>query len=173
MTQELFEKIIDDCTQFSLPAIEPFLNGEPFCDPLLLKRLELIRKRLPNTELRLYTNGYALTPARQDALAEIGVDHLFISLNTLDPVKYEQVTGLSLQKTLANLEYFSSHQRRQSIASKLTVRMTRLDDTSLEEQQHFIDFCTERDVIPFIAALYNYKGDIYSSLPVLRDPLKL
>ncbi|MBN2528103.1 MAG: radical SAM protein [Deltaproteobacteria bacterium] len=170
MAQDLFEKIIDDCTKFQLPAIEPFLNGEPLCDPNLLERLEHIRKRLPNTELRLYTNGYALTPAKQDALADIGVDHLFISLNTLDAGRYEKITGLSLEKTLDNLDYLSNHPQRQRIARKLTIRMTRLDDTPLEEQEKFNQFCVEKNAIPFIAALYNYKGDINSALPVPNFP---
>src|SRR6185295_13944982 len=62
MDQALFEKIIQDCTEFPLPAIEPFLNGEPFVDPKIMDRLEMIRSRLPNTKLRVYSNGYALSP---------------------------------------------------------------------------------------------------------------
>ncbi len=136
----------------------------------MLERLEHIRRRLPKTELRLYTNGYAFTPARQDALADIGVDHLFISLNTLDAVRYKKITGLPLEKTLANLDYLSNHTKRNRITEKLTIRMTRLNDTTLEEQHHFAQFCIEKNAIPFIAALYNYKGDIDSALPVPNFP---
>ena len=85
MTDELFESIIEQCREFPLGAIEPFIQGDPFSDPKILPRLEMIHQRLPKTKLRLYTNGYNLTPERADAIAECNIDHLFISLNTTDP----------------------------------------------------------------------------------------
>src|ERR1039457_2730118 len=89
MSDETFRKIVDDCTTFELKAIEPFLNGEPFMDPQIIPRLQYIRERLPSTKLRLYTNGFGLTDKRVDALLGLGIDHLFISLNTLDAEKNE------------------------------------------------------------------------------------
>jgi len=35
-------------------------------------------------------------PKRVDELQGVGIDHLFISLNTLDPAKYEAVMGCGL-----------------------------------------------------------------------------
>src|SRR5512144_741309 len=62
MTNELFDKIIEECREFPLETIEPFLNGEPFVDPQIMNRLEKIRSRLPATKLKVYSNGYALSP---------------------------------------------------------------------------------------------------------------
>lgn len=166
MDQALFEKIIDDCTEFPLPAIEPFLNGEPFVDPNIMKRLELIRSRLPKTKLRIYSNGYALSPKRVDELCGMGVDHLYISLNTLDPEKYHSIMGLKLERTLENVKYLTDPSRKRKVARNITLRMTRMDDTSLEEQERFQRFCKDRGVRCFIVGLFNYKGDVHSSLPV-------
>ena len=166
MRQELFEKIIEECREFPLPAIEPFLQGDPFSDPKIIERLELIRRRLPATKLRLYTNGYGMAPKKIDAMLGLGIDHLYVSLNTLDPEKYRQVMGIPLQRTLENMAYLTEPSRRARIADKITFRMTRLGDTTLKEQDDFIAYCKERGVQCFIVGLFNYKGDINSGLPV-------
>jgi len=166
MVQPLFEKIIEDCTEFPLPAIEPFLNGEPFVDPKIMDRLELIRSKLPKTKLRVYSNGYALSPKRVDELCGMGIDHLYISLNTLNPEKYKAIMGFKLERTLENVRYLTDPVRAHKVAGKITLRMTRMEDTTLEEQEEFKRFCDRQGVRCFIVGLFNYKGDINSPLPV-------
>ncbi len=166
MDQALFEKIIQDCTEFPLPAIEPFLNGEPFVDPKIMDRLEMIRSRLPKTALRVYSNGYALSPKRIDQLCGMGIDHLYISLNTLNPEKYKNIMGFNLERTLDNVKYLTDSARRDKVARKITLRMTRMEDTTVEEQREFKKFCADQKVRCFIVGLFNYKGDISSPLPV-------
>jgi hypothetical protein len=166
MTDELFAKIIEECREFPLEQIEPFLNGEPFVDPSIMDRLEMIRSRLPATRLRVYSNGYALAPKRIDELCGMGLDTLIISLNTLDPVKYETIMGLKLERTLANVKYLTDPVRRHKVAKNVHLRMTRMEDTTLEEQDNFIAFCKSRGIKPMIVGLFNYKGDINSPLPV-------
>jgi molybdenum cofactor biosynthesis enzyme MoaA len=166
MDQDLFEKIIEDCREFPLEAIEPFLQGDPFSDPKILERLEHIRRRLPDTKLRLYTNGYGMTPKKIDAMLDLGIDHLYVSVNTLDPAKYREVMGIPLERTLDNLAYLTDPSRKRRVARNITFRMTRLGDTTLEEQDRFMAYCKERGVRCFIVGLFNYKGDIQSRLPV-------
>ncbi len=168
MDQDLFEKIIEDCREFPLRAIEPFLQGDPFSDPKILPRLEHIRRRLPKTKLRLYTNGYGMTPKKVDQMLDLGVDHLFVSVNTLNPEKYRTVMGIPLKRTLDNMEYMTDRTRKHRLARQITFRMTRLGDTTLEEQDDFLRYCKNKGVKSFIVGLFNYKGDIKSSLPVPR-----
>jgi molybdenum cofactor biosynthesis enzyme MoaA len=170
MSDDLFEKLIEDCTAFPLPAIEPFLNGEPFVDPKIIDRMRHIRQTLPATKLRIYTNGYALRPKKIDALAGLGIDHLFVSLNTLNPELYQKTMGFSLERTKENLAYLTDPVRRDKIARKITFRMTRLTDTPLAEQEQFISFCRKSGVRPFLVGLFNYKGEVNSSFPVPGYP---
>lgn len=170
MSDDLFEKIVEDCRAFPLKAIEPFLNGEPFVDPKIMPRLEWIRRRLPGTKLRLYTNGYGLTAKKIDALIGMDVDHLYVSINTLDPEKYRQILGLNLDRTLENMAYLTDPGRRSRVARRITFRMTRLPQTTLSEQQAFIDYCRKCGVRHFIVGLFNYLGDIPSHLPVPGYP---
>ena len=166
MSTELFEKIIEDCKQFPLYEIEPFLQGDPFSDPQILDRLEYIRGHLPDTRLRLYTNAYGLNERKADRLASIGLDDLTISINTLDSARYEAMMGIPLARTLANVEYLLSDRIRGQLGAQITLRMTCFDDTSLQEQDEFLRFCESRGVESSISGLYNYKGHIYSDLPV-------
>jgi MoaA/NifB/PqqE/SkfB family radical SAM enzyme len=168
MAQDLFEKIIEDCREFPLEAIEPFIQGDPFSDPQILPRLEHIRRRLPKTKLRLYTNGYGMAPKKIDQMLDLGIDHLFVSVNTLNPEKYRSVMGIPLKRTLDNMQYLTDPSRKHRIAKKITFRMVRLGDTTLEEQDDFQRYCKERGVKSFIVGLFNYKGDVNSSLPVPR-----
>ncbi|MCP4680600.1 MAG: radical SAM protein [Deltaproteobacteria bacterium] len=170
MSDELFEKVVEDCREFPLKAIEPFLNGEPFVDKKILPRLELIRRRLPDTKLRLYTNGYGLSPRKIDQLVGLGIDHLYVSLNTLDPDTYKEIMGLNLERTLQNMDYLTDPVRRDKVARNFTFRMTRSDDTPLSEQAAFQSYCKKRGVRPFIVGLFNYKGEISSKLPVPNFP---
>jgi hypothetical protein len=170
MSDDLFCKIIDDCASFQVEAIEPFLNGEPFMDPQITRRLKYIRERLPATKLRLYTNGFALVPARIDELQGIGIDHLFISLNTLDPTKYQSLMGLRLERTLHNIDYAVEAIRRNQLAREITVRMTRSHDTTREDEARFAAYCKQRNVNCMIVGLFNYLGDVNSTLPVPSFP---
>lgn len=170
MSDDLFEKLVEDCREFPLGQIEPFLNGEPFVDPKIITRLELIRRRLPKTALRLYTNGNGLVPAKIDGLVGLGIDHLYVSLNTLDPTAYGDVLGLDLARTLENLAYLTDPVRRDRVARRITFRMTRLESTPLADQEAFLAYCRERGVRPFIVGLFNYKGEIPSTLPVPGYP---
>jgi MoaA/NifB/PqqE/SkfB family radical SAM enzyme len=170
MEDSLFDKIVDDCARFPLKEIEPFLNGEPFVDPKIIERMEIIRRRLPRTRLRLYTNGYAMKPKKIDALVGLGIDHLYVSLNTLDPKIYRSVMGLDIERTLENLAYLTDPARRDRVAGRITFRMTRTPTTSLKEQNDFVDYCKKAGVRPFIVGLFNYKGEIPSNLPVPKYP---
>jgi pyruvate-formate lyase-activating enzyme len=170
MSEDLFRKLVDDCAAFPLEAIEPFLNGEPFMDPQIVPRLRYLRERLPATKLRLYTNGYALVPKRVDELQGIGMDHLFISLNSLDAAKYQAVMGLGLERTLRNIDYLVDGSRREGLAREITVRMTRTDETTAQDEARFMAYCKERQVNCFIVGLFSYLGDVPSRLPVPSFP---
>lgn len=170
MSDALFEKIIEECREFPLKAIEPFLNGEPFMDPKILDRMEYIRQRLPKTKLRLYTNGNLMTPAKIDRMVDLGIDHLFVSLNYLNANAYRRHMGLNLEKTLSNLAYLTDPKRRHRVARNISFRMVRTNEHTLFMQDQFLEYCDERDVKSFIVGQFNYKGDIESTLPIPGYP---
>lgn len=71
--------------------------GDPLANPgPTLETLALVRKAHPGLLLCLSTNGLVL-PDHADALAELGVGHVTVTLNAVDPAVgarlYAQVTG--------------------------------------------------------------------------------
>jgi len=170
MSDELFESIIADCQTFQPDTIEPFLNGEPFMDPKIIERMEFIRAKLPNTKLKLYTNANLLTPQKTDRLKGLGIDQIFVSLNSVNAETYKKVMGLNLQKTMDNLKYLTSPDVRSKVCNNITFRMTRTPYTTLFEQDQFLEYCKQLKVKPFIVGLFNYKGDIQSPLPIPGYP---
>ena len=64
----------------SLTRIE---EGEPFLHPQFEKIIELIRANLPETSLKLTTNGTELTKSKIDLLAKVKPVELNVSLNTV------------------------------------------------------------------------------------------
>ncbi|MBO4350637.1 MAG: radical SAM protein [Proteobacteria bacterium] len=170
MSDDLFKKIIEDCKEFPLPAIEPFLQGEPFVDAKILDRLAYINEHLPNTALRLYSNGAALTKEKSDALRELNVDKIYISLNSINKEKYEDVVGLPFERTIENVRALCAPSPKGPAARVITLRITLVDNTTREEVEQFKDFCKELGVRHMISGLFNYKGDIPSNLPVPDFP---
>ena len=170
MSDELFKKIIEDCTRFDLPAIEPFLQGEPFVDPNIFERLSLINEKLPKTALRLYSNGAALTPRKADELRRLNVNKLYISLNTINKERYEKIVGLPFEKTMENLRYLATANAHGKVAREIVVRITLVDDIDKKEISDFRKLCKALGVTPMTVGLFNYKGDIHSDLPVPPYP---
>ncbi|HNW83423.1 MAG TPA: radical SAM/SPASM domain-containing protein [bacterium] len=170
MSDELFNKIIDDCSIFKPESIEPFLNGEPLMDVRIFDRMQYIRKRLPDTKIKLYTNANLLTPEKIERLGDVGLESLFVSLNTINNLRYKKIMGLELEDTLVNLNYLVEAQNKKKIADRIIFRMTRTEDTELFEQDKFIKYCKEKGVDHYIVGLFNYKGQIHSPLPIPNYP---
>jgi hypothetical protein len=56
------------------------------------------------------------------------------------------------------------------VARRIVVRLTATDETVAEEKKRFKTLCRELGVRPMISGLFNYKGDIHSTLPVPGFP---
>ena len=108
MDDELIDKIIDDLKE--IPAhvkysISPFKVSDPFLDKRIFKIISKINDELPNANIRLFTNGSALTDKNLEATRNIkNLANLWISLNEVDEDRYYALMGLNLNKVLDNLD---------------------------------------------------------------------
>ncbi len=171
MSDELFEKIIDDCRQFPLRRIEPYLHGEPFMDRKILDRIAYINDTLPRTEVHIFTNGSLLTAKTVERLRELRVASLLISLNTPTPEKYNAIMGLDWKKTFANLERVAEANRStKKVAERFVMRMTAPQETTDAEVARFRKLARAMGARAVIVSLHNYKGSIDSERPVPRFP---
>lgn len=84
-----------------------FTGGEPLVRKGVLPFLKELRERFPSLRVALTTNGSLLMPYAQD-LAALDLDSLNVSLDTLDPERFRQLTRLGcLQDVLGGLDAVS------------------------------------------------------------------
>ncbi len=95
MGDDLFVKVVKEASQLpNLQTIIPMLTGEPFCDKLIVRRINYIRERIPHVNIQLYTNGSLLTLEILRQLKEVPAFSLSISLNGLNPETRQRLMGL-------------------------------------------------------------------------------
>ncbi len=70
-------------------------GGEPFVRKDFIKFLGYIHNEKPDLDLRVTTNGTLIT-GKTRQLFDVGLSKINISLDTLNRVKYEQITGRDL-----------------------------------------------------------------------------
>lgn len=105
MPTELIHRLIDEMTGFEKTfSFSPFKVNEPLLD----KRIYDICERFSQCEhgrIRLFTNGSPLTHKTIERIAGLEkIDHLWISLNSVDPEHYKALMGLDYEKTARNLD---------------------------------------------------------------------
>lgn len=106
MPDELLDRLMTEMATFQEPFFfSPFKVNEPFLDKRLLPLCQRFNREIPHGTLRLFTNGSALTDKHIEGVAKLkNVAHLWISLNEVDPVKYEKTMGLDFEQTTRRLD---------------------------------------------------------------------
>lgn len=100
----LYRSIVDQCLEMGVRRISPYLMNEPLLDPELSERIKYIADRKKSEQFtKINTNGSLLTERMAKGLLDSGLDRINFSVQGLDPVNYQEVMGLPLQKTLDNI----------------------------------------------------------------------
>lgn len=145
MPDAVIEKIIDDLAAIPKHVkfqIAPYKVSDPFLEPRLFDIIAQVRDRLPNAGISLITNGTALTEKKIEQLSNFSnISNLTISLNDVDPVRYEQIMALPLDRTLARMDIL--HARTQISPLSFPIRVTRVDGEAAENDS-FMHFVSER-----------------------------
>lgn len=158
MTMELFKKIIDECVEIKPNKIVPFLNGEPFLDPLFFDRLHYIREKLPDVFIEIHTNGHLLTKQVVESLNNHRVNFVNVSVNAVSEEVYQLVTGSkNLKSVETNTKYFCSHFKGKKRVSLVPV------PENVTEVEEFKKRWEGFDCEVQINQLYNWAGNIYLS----------
>ncbi|HOE95178.1 MAG TPA: radical SAM protein [Candidatus Sumerlaeota bacterium] len=105
MDWDLYRSIIDQISEMGVRRISPYLMNEPMLDPEFPKRVEYItRKKKPWQFSKINSHGGLLTERMAKGILDAGLDRVNFSVQGLDPVIYEDVMKLPLQKTLDNID---------------------------------------------------------------------
>jgi sulfatase maturation enzyme AslB (radical SAM superfamily) len=84
--------LIEQMRQWKQPFfVSPFKVNEPFLDKRLLSFCGWINSDLPLARLRIFTNGSRFTADNvQELLALKNIEHIWVSLNEVDPIRYKE-----------------------------------------------------------------------------------
>lgn len=113
MSDEIFNLIVERIEDENI-NVEQFilhLNGEPFTDSKLIKRIRLLKEKYENVPIRFATNFSLPDENTIDDLLESGLDSITISMNAITEESYRAIMGLNYRKTLKNLEYLLEKKR--------------------------------------------------------------
>ncbi|HHJ4499118.1 SPASM domain-containing protein [Raoultella ornithinolytica] len=83
MPYETFKKAIDDLSKINYSGrISPHFFGEPLLDERLPELMAYARKKLPNAEIIIHTNGIRLSKEKYDACMSAGVTGFLVTKHT-------------------------------------------------------------------------------------------
>ena len=107
MTDELYAKIIDECSHHGIEKISLYLFNEPLLDRKIIERLKYAKAKNPGSRIRISTNAGLLTEKTSLEMAD-SVDFVYLSVQggITDRDKYEEVMGLNYDKTHKNMMGF-------------------------------------------------------------------
>ena len=88
MPNDLFEKIIDECSRNKLSEIHLHNFGEPLLDANLEDRIRLVKQKC-RVYTKIFTNGSLLTSDRAQRLLDSGIDEIKISVDGSTPEQFE------------------------------------------------------------------------------------
>jgi len=134
MDFELYKKIVDDCAENKkfIKTLYPFLNGELFLTPKWEDYLTYAKKRLPDSEIGVFTNGSLLDTENIDKLIEIELDWINISFDGTSKETYEHIRRkLSFDQVQNNI--FKIANKRNSLQKtkpRITISIIEMEQTS-------------------------------------------
>lgn len=141
-THKIFS-LIAEMSEFKVPfAFSPFKVNEPFLDDRLQEICESFLEHCAVGELRLFTNGSVLTRTNVEWVGQLSrVQHLWISLNSVDAEEYHQLMGLQLEITLRRLDDLH---RLLFMGWPHAVVVSRVAMPDAERNRQFVVTCRER-----------------------------
>ena len=104
MTNETFDKIIEEVEMIKLPAMKMNWRGEPTLHEQLPKMIRKA-KHAGVVEVSINTNGTMFTPTLIANLIDSGLDRIIISIDSINSDVYRtQRVGAELEDTIAGLK---------------------------------------------------------------------
>jgi MoaA/NifB/PqqE/SkfB family radical SAM enzyme len=142
LPDEILDRIIDELKDHPWPFIlAPFKVNEPLLDKRLIPFCRKVNASLPNANLRIFTNGSALTLKHIEEIASLkSVLHLWISLNSHEPDKYKELMSLDFERTTANLDALHAYDFPHEVVLSKVAAEGRDNPIQLE----FVAYCNRR-----------------------------
>ncbi len=112
MQDDLFRKIIDECSNYPVKVILPFFMNEPFIDKNIIEKVNYIKEKIPHASVKLNSNGALLSREVAQKLVASKVDQLTLGIQGIDKEDFDRfMVGLDYEQTMENVKYLSTLKR--------------------------------------------------------------
>lgn len=158
MTDIVFDKILEEISDFSIKKICPYLENEPLADHKIFERISKIRKKFPETVIEISTNASLLTKDKIKKLLDVlceGPHDLWLSFHGVDKRTYEGIMGLSFEKNFFNIINLLRESKGRNL--NLRIRGAGLGRESTLNHQYSFDQDTYKSFWESIFNIYNLK----------------
>ena len=132
MSQELFEKIIDDYSQYG-GKVWFATFGEPFMDKNILKKVKYARKQSSIENVVLLTNALLLSPEISRELLNLKVD-VEVSLDEINKEKFETIKQIDFDRVMKNIMFLLEENKRKGFSINTILRMKTLQSKNEIDQ---------------------------------------
>ncbi len=148
MTESLFRKIIDECSQHkNIERIILYLNNEPLTDPYLVGRINYAKQKAPWANIHILVNGSLLTGRLSQDLIDSKLDWIGISLHGIKKETIEKTMGLNYDSTFARvLSFIEKAKAKRNIKDFIMVTFLRHKYLTPEEKEEAIKFWQEEGI---------------------------
>lgn len=162
MDFHILEKTIDEVTKWHHKNILFNLTGlsEPTLYPRLVESVVYVKSHLPESRVRIITNGIALTSGLSKDLIQVGLDEFIISLNGTSRDDYLALCGVDTYETVTeNIKALLTNRRllsSNSLAINLNFKRHEANSSSIQTAISYWerllgpqDCISVSDILPF------------------------
>ncbi len=113
MTDETFERIVDQLRGRPIKYLCPYLMADPMSDRKIFDRIRTVRQALPRTVVEVSTTGMYLLPKIAERLLEAPISELRISSHGITAEEYARtMPGVRFDRAMPNILAFVDKWRR-------------------------------------------------------------
>ena len=132
MTDELFEKFIEDIKGKPIKRIIPYFNNEPFLDKTFISKLKRVREANPEAEVEISTNVVFFTEDKMREVLPLDITDIRLSVFGYERETYQKMMPTAdYDKTFKHLRLISEIFK----GSKTQISIIMIDNGEIDEQE--------------------------------------
>ncbi len=107
MDNDLFRKIIDECSLYNPERIIPYLMADPLSDKNIFNKIDYIKKKVPHACIEISTTADKIKPAIIEKIFNSHISELRISSFGITKESYQRLMpGVNHDEAMRNIEIF-------------------------------------------------------------------
>jgi len=107
MDERLFHRLIDECLEYPVKQISPYLMADPLTDKRIFRFVDYIARKRPGIHIELSTTGQLLNGTNAERLLDAPLGELRISSTGIRKQDYDLLMpGISFDQAMRNIDLF-------------------------------------------------------------------